>query len=282
MESESNVPPLSCYSDSMLRVKYVWGKTEGLKFSPSIWGGICALDSLNSGQQSLFICCLSCNFMHCHYSCTFDPVIGWAEETELLSCLPQDWGSQWQGGDRLPGSSITSSTEKGADHSPFPNWEWGMVCAALTGAQLAKVLSTELSLPIHQVFLWADSTTVLTWLQSNSCQFKVLVGTRVAEIQDLTEREAWSYVDSTQNPADDITWREKTVGALNTALLVSRPILPLLLIRGSIAFVTVLRWAGCYCTKTRNKHYKITTAIQKVLCGTPSRKYAKMRRSAVR
>lgn len=106
-----------------------------------------------------------------------------------------------------------------------------MVCTALTGAQLAKVLSTELSLPIHQVFLWADSTTVLTWLQSNSCQFKVLVGTRVAEIQDLTEREAWSYVDSTQNPADDITRREKTVGALNTALLVSRPILPLLLIR---------------------------------------------------
>lgn len=108
--------PIQCLGWNMFEVKpRDWGLVLAYE------GGICALDSLNSGQQSLFICCLSCNFMHCHYSCTFDPVIGWAEETELLSCLPQDWGSQWQGGDRLPGSSITSSTEKGADHSPTGN-----------------------------------------------------------------------------------------------------------------------------------------------------------------
>lgn len=34
------------------------------------------------------------------------------------------------------------------------------LCAALTGAQLAKVLSTELMLSIHQVTLWTDSITV--------------------------------------------------------------------------------------------------------------------------
>lgn len=56
------------------------------------------------------------------------------------------------------------------------------LCAALTGAQLAKVLKTELTLPIHSVTLWSDSTTVLTWLLSHSCRLKVFVGTRVAEI----------------------------------------------------------------------------------------------------
>ncbi|XP_026094149.1 uncharacterized protein LOC113066497 [Carassius auratus] len=79
------------------------------------------------------------------------------------------------------------------------------LCAALTGAQLAKVVRTELNLPIHQLTLWTDSTTVLTWLHSDSCRFKVFVGTRVAEIQDITDQHTWRYVPSTYNPADDIT-----------------------------------------------------------------------------
>lgn len=40
--------------------------------------------------------------------------------------------------------------------------------AALTGAQLAKVLQTELTLPIQSVVMWSDSTIVLSWIQSES------------------------------------------------------------------------------------------------------------------
>nr|XP_055033759.1 uncharacterized protein LOC129422083 [Misgurnus anguillicaudatus] len=79
------------------------------------------------------------------------------------------------------------------------------LCAALTGAQLAKVLQTELTIPIHKVTFWSDSTTVLYWLTSESCHYKVFVGTRVAEIQTLTEMAEWRYVDSRNNPADHIT-----------------------------------------------------------------------------
>ncbi|KAI3377778.1 hypothetical protein L3Q82_008922 [Scortum barcoo] len=79
------------------------------------------------------------------------------------------------------------------------------LCAALSGAQLAQVLGRELTIEIHQIILWSDSTTVLTWLKSESCRFKVFVGTRVAEIQELTERHVWRYVDSVRNPADDVT-----------------------------------------------------------------------------
>ncbi|KAG1930137.1 hypothetical protein F2P79_022559 [Pimephales promelas] len=77
--------------------------------------------------------------------------------------------------------------------------------AALTGAQVAKVLTTELTVPIRQVVLWSDSTTVLHWLLADSCRYKVFVGTRVAEIQSLTDVNSWRYVDSGNNPADDIT-----------------------------------------------------------------------------
>ena len=77
--------------------------------------------------------------------------------------------------------------------------------AALTGAQLAHLLSEELTLSISSVTLWSDSTTLLQWLQSESCRYKVFVGTRISEIQNLTEVKQWRYVDTANNPADDIT-----------------------------------------------------------------------------
>ncbi|KAJ8356221.1 hypothetical protein SKAU_G00190150 [Synaphobranchus kaupii] len=86
------------------------------------------------------------------------------------------------------------------------------LCAALAGAQLAKLVETEMTLTIRQTTLWSDSTTVLEWLQSDSCKFKVFVGIRVSEIQELTDRQAWRYVDTQNNPADDLT----RVGLLNS------------------------------------------------------------------
>ncbi|XP_049330100.1 uncharacterized protein LOC111189521 [Astyanax mexicanus] len=79
------------------------------------------------------------------------------------------------------------------------------LCAALTGAQLSALIHRELTLNITKTFLWSDSTTVLSWLKSESCRFKVFVGTRVSEIQELTQPHEWRYVNSANNPADDIT-----------------------------------------------------------------------------
>ncbi|KAK7880766.1 hypothetical protein WMY93_032579 [Mugilogobius chulae] len=87
------------------------------------------------------------------------------------------------------------------------------LCGALTGAQLASVLIKELTVQIQAVVYWTDSTTVLHWLQSDSCRYKVFVGTRVAEVQELTDINAWRYIDSASNPADDIT-RGKTLTQL--------------------------------------------------------------------
>ncbi|XP_057695374.1 uncharacterized protein LOC130917729 [Corythoichthys intestinalis] len=84
------------------------------------------------------------------------------------------------------------------------------LCGALSGAQLAAMLKRELTLEINEYIYWTDSTTVLTWLQSESCNYKVFVGTRIAEIQELTDPMAWRYVNSQNNPADDIT-RGKTL-----------------------------------------------------------------------
>lgn len=79
------------------------------------------------------------------------------------------------------------------------------LCAALSGSQLASLLVKELSVPLHKVTLWSDSTTVLTWIRSESCRYKVFVANRVTEILDHTTPEQWRYVDTGNNLADDIT-----------------------------------------------------------------------------
>lgn len=88
------------------------------------------------------------------------------------------------------------------------------LCAALTGAELASLLIKDLTLPLFRMVLWTDSTTVLTWIQSDSCHCKVFVGARIAEIQELTDsqfldlatdRQSWRYVATSDNPADDLT-----------------------------------------------------------------------------
>lgn len=87
--------------------------------------------------------------------------------------------------------------------------------AALSGAQLAHLVQTELTLPLHQTILWTDSTIVLNWLQSESCRYKVFVANRIVEILELTSASQWRYVNSNQNPADDIT-RGKSIQELIT------------------------------------------------------------------
>lgn len=79
------------------------------------------------------------------------------------------------------------------------------LCAAHSGAQLGAILKRELTISDLSITYWTDSTTVLAWLQSPSCRYKVFVGARVADIQELTEGSSWRYVHSSGNPADDIT-----------------------------------------------------------------------------
>ncbi|XDV22967.1 hypothetical protein PO909_027706, partial [Leuciscus waleckii] len=57
------------------------------------------------------------------------------------------------------------------------------------------------------------SAPTMRHIYKDSCRFKVFIGTRVAEIQELTDPEDWRYVDSKSNPADDIT-RGKTLAEL--------------------------------------------------------------------
>ncbi len=92
--------------------------------------------------------------------------------------------------------------------SQFPDWNF-----AVLWLEHSWLLFWRDILDIQEVEYWTASTTVLNWLQPHSCQYKVFVGTRVAEIEEVSDPAAWRYIDSITNPADDIT-RGKTLAQL--------------------------------------------------------------------
>ncbi|KAE8281782.1 hypothetical protein D5F01_LYC19165 [Larimichthys crocea] len=54
------------------------------------------------------------------------------------------------------------------------------------------MLKAELTLPLHCLVMWTDPTTILTWLQSESCQYKIFVAHRITEILEHTAASGWS------------------------------------------------------------------------------------------
>ncbi|XP_075162954.1 uncharacterized protein LOC142235578 [Haematobia irritans] len=79
------------------------------------------------------------------------------------------------------------------------------LCAAVLGAKLLSKVKSCIGLNIENVNFWSDSTTVLTWIKTQSSQLPVYEANRVSQIQRLTNISEWRYVSSTDNPADCAT-----------------------------------------------------------------------------
>jgi hypothetical protein len=52
---------------------------------------------------------------------------------------------------------------------------------------------------------WVDSLTALSWIRKSPRKFKPFVSARVAEIQETSEVENFTYIKSKSNPADALT-----------------------------------------------------------------------------
>ena len=79
------------------------------------------------------------------------------------------------------------------------------LCSALLLAKLLSKVQPILNLSIDMVYLWSDSTIVISWLMSPSYKWKVFVANRVSEIQRLTSHCVWKHISSKDNPADIIS-----------------------------------------------------------------------------
>lgn len=79
--------------------------------------------------------------------------------------------------------------------------------SALLLAQLANRVKNSLKSQYDDIpmFLYSDSQIVLYWIYSNSIKGKPYVSIRVKQIKDLTTDSMWSYVKTSDNPADLIS-----------------------------------------------------------------------------
>lgn len=75
------------------------------------------------------------------------------------------------------------------------------LCAAVLLADLYNFVRSIFPI-IKEVYLWSDSTVVLSWLRSHSSRWATFVANRVSHIQELTPTECWHHVSSGDNPAD--------------------------------------------------------------------------------
>ena len=77
--------------------------------------------------------------------------------------------------------------------------------AALYAARLKKTIEDEMDFKFDKIFLWSDSTTVLSWIKNFKLKYKMYIGNRIAEIRDLTNTNQWNYVNTKDNLADQGT-----------------------------------------------------------------------------
>lgn len=77
------------------------------------------------------------------------------------------------------------------------------LCAALLLAKLVQSLEfLQRKLSIHQVYLFTDSFTVLSWLKTEPYRLKIYVSNRVSQILELTKPGQWYHVKTDLNSAD--------------------------------------------------------------------------------
>ncbi|XP_018375979.1 PREDICTED: uncharacterized protein LOC108769463, partial [Trachymyrmex cornetzi] len=77
--------------------------------------------------------------------------------------------------------------------------------AALMLSRLMTTVQTALALEDKPIFMWTDSSVVLTWVTSHPAKWKDYVRNRVSTIQDMLPSASWQFVSGKENPADCAT-----------------------------------------------------------------------------
>ncbi|KAK3745232.1 hypothetical protein QZH41_001841 [Actinostola sp. cb2023] len=68
---------------------------------------------------------------------------------------------------------------------------------------MSEFLRAELSYPKLDEYYWTDSQVVLGYVKNEARRFHVYLANRVQQIREMTDPNAWMYVNSSRNPADD-------------------------------------------------------------------------------
>ena len=75
--------------------------------------------------------------------------------------------------------------------------------AATTSAKMSKFLRTEFTYQGMVEYFHTDNQVVLGYIKNEVRRFHLFVANRFQKIREISDPNAWMYVDTHQNPADD-------------------------------------------------------------------------------
>ncbi|XP_036325128.1 uncharacterized protein LOC118738311 [Rhagoletis pomonella] len=88
--------------------------------------------------------------------------------------------------------------------------------AAVLGVRLSQLILEEHNLECTRI-LWSDSTTVISWLNSENRRYKPFVAHRIAKILAVTQPCDWKWVPTSANVADDATRHSRHIDLSETS-----------------------------------------------------------------
>ncbi|XP_062538216.1 uncharacterized protein LOC134206502 [Armigeres subalbatus] len=77
--------------------------------------------------------------------------------------------------------------------------------ATVLGARLRKTIEENHTLKIQKTFFWSDSTTVCSWIESETRRYRQFVSFRVDEILSNSSIDEWQWISTKINVADEAT-----------------------------------------------------------------------------
>ncbi|XP_062709889.1 uncharacterized protein LOC134288601 [Aedes albopictus] len=77
--------------------------------------------------------------------------------------------------------------------------------AGVIGSRLAKTIKENHTLPIKRTVYHSDSSTLLSWIRSDTRKYRQYVAVRVGEILEITDVSEWRWVPTKLNVADEAT-----------------------------------------------------------------------------
>ena len=79
------------------------------------------------------------------------------------------------------------------------------LAVAVVSVKLEKLMRQQLEIPVHESLFWTDSMIVLNYIMNQDKRFHTFVANRVAAIQEVSQPSQWHHVDTSSNPADDVS-----------------------------------------------------------------------------
>jgi hypothetical protein len=97
------------------------------------------------------------------------------------------------------------------------------LCAATVAVDMDCTLREYLETDLSSSVFWTDSTIVLSYLNNEKRRFQTFVANRVAKIRENSDPCQWRHVETSSNPADDISRGLKAQELIDNPRWISGP-----------------------------------------------------------